>query len=260
MSNYLDIESTTNPRVKSWAALAKRSERDGTGMFLIEGVRESLRAMDLVEIVEIIVCPEYIPDGVFLPSSTMVSRRVFDKISRRRHPDGVALVARRPDHRLATFSPPAPALVLVGDAIEKPGNIGAIVRTCDSFGAAFMASSLKTDLENPNVVRSAQGSLFSPPIATVDRHEAIAWCTVNTQVVIAHPDDGGATLWDVDLIPPTSIVIGAEHEGVDPAWLEAGHHVSIPVSGSADSLNASVTAAVFLAEAVRQRTQRPTST
>jgi TrmH family RNA methyltransferase len=253
MNDYLDLESTTNPRVKAWAALAKRSERDRTGTFLIEGARESLRARDVIDVVEVIVCPEYVPDDVFLPTATTVSTRVFDKISRRQHPDGVALIARKPDHRLTVFSPPDPALVLVGDAIEKPGNIGAMVRTCDSFGAGFVGSSLKTDMENPNVVRSAQGSLFSSPIATADRDEAIAWCVENTTVIVAHPEEGGRSLWDVNLTAPTSIVIGAEHEGVHPAWLEAGEHVSIPVAGAADSLNASVTAAVFLAEALRQR-------
>jgi len=260
MTDYLDLESTTNPRVKAWAALAKRSERDHTGTFLIEGARESLRAKDLLDVVEVIVCPEYVSDDVFLPTATMVSQRVFDKISRRQHPDGVALIARRPDHRIASFSPQDPALVLVADGIEKPGNIGAILRTCDSFGAAFIGSSLKTDLENPNVVRAAQGSLFSPPVATADRPEAIAWCTANTKAIVAHPEEGGKTLWDVDMTQPMSIVIGAEHEGVHQSWLEAGEHVSLPVAGTADSLNASVSAAVFLAEAVRQRSQPSTST
>jgi TrmH family RNA methyltransferase len=255
MTEYLDLESTTNPRVKAWANLAKRSERHRTGMFLIEGARESLRAKDLLDVVEVIVCPEYVSDDVFLPTATTVSQRVFDKISRRQHPDGVAVIARRPDHRLESFSPSDPALVLVADAVEKPGNIGAILRTCDSFGASFIGSSLKTDMENPNVIRAAQGSLFSPPIAVADRTEAIAWSTMNTHVIVAHPDEGGRSLWDVDLTRPTSIIIGAEHEGVDPAWLAAGEHVSLPITGAADSLNASVTAAVFLAEALRQRSQ-----
>jgi TrmH family RNA methyltransferase len=224
-------------------------------LFLVEGEREALRARDLLDVVEVIICPDYAPDDVVIPSATMVSARVFDKISRRQNPDGIALVARKPDRRLATFTPPEPALVLVGDAIEKPGNIGAMVRTCDSFGAGFLGSSLKTDLENPNVVRAAQGSLFSSPIAVTDRDEAVAWSIANTQVIVAHPEEGGTSLWDVDLTVPTSIVIGAEHEGVHSAWLEVGEHVSLPVVGAADSLNASVTAAVFLAEALRQRSQ-----
>jgi len=260
MNDYLDIESTTNARVKAWAALGKRSERERTGTFLIEGERESLRARDLLDVVEVIVCPDYVSDDVVIPSATMVSARVFDKISRRQHPDGIALIARKPNHRLDSFNAQDPALVLVADAIEKPGNIGAMLRTCDSFGASFIGSSLKTDMENPNVIRAAQGSLFSSPIATGDRPEAITWCTEHTHVIVAHPDEGGKSLWDADLTVPTSIVIGAEHEGVHSSWLTAGEHVSLPIDGSADSLNASVTAAVFLAEALRQRSQPSTST
>ena len=253
MTNHLDLESTTNRRVRAWAALAKRSERERTGTFLVEGARESMRAKDLLDIVEVIVCPEYISDDTYLPAATTVSKRVFDKISRRQHPDGVAIIVRKPDHRLESFYPPDPILVLVADAIEKPGNIGAMLRTCDSFGASFIGSSLGTDVENPNVVRAAQGSLFSPPIATADRTGAISWCSANSQVVIAHPGSGGTSLWDVDFTKPTSIVIGAEHEGVHGSWLDAGQHASVPVQGVADSLNASVTSAVFLAEATRQR-------
>jgi TrmH family RNA methyltransferase len=210
MYDDLDLESIANPRVQAWANLSKRSERDRTHLFLIEGARESLRAMDFVDVVEVIVCPAYTSDDIDLPTATTVSERVFDKISRRQHPDGVALIARKPDHGLTRFDPASPALVLVGDAIEKPGNIGAILRTCDSFGAAFIGSSLRTDMGNPNVVRAAQGSLFSPPIAVADRSEAIAWSVANTQVIVAHPDEGGRSLWDVDLTLPTSIVIGAE--------------------------------------------------
>ncbi len=252
MSDPYDIESPANPRVRSWLSLSKRSGRDRTGTFIIEGVREVARALDLIDAVEVIVCPPYAPSDVDLPGAVTVSRRVFDKLSNRQHPDGVALIARQPDHRLSSFSPPDPALVLVGDGIEKPGNIGAILRTCDAFGAAFLGASLGTDLTNPNVVRSAQGSLFSSPIATADRGAAIDWCVANTSVVVAHPYEGGAGLWSLDLTPPTSIVIGAEHEGVHGDWLAVGAPAFVPMRGAADSLNASVTAGIFLAEAVRQ--------
>ncbi len=254
MADHLDIDSPANPRVKAWSALGKRSERERTRQFLIEGARETRRAMERLDVVEVIVCPDYASDAAF-PKATMVSRRVFDKLSRRQHPDGVAAIARTPHRSLDTFSPRRPALVLVADGIEKPGNIGAMIRTCDAFGASFVGSSLATDLENPNVIRATQGSLFSPPIATADRHESIIWSQANTRIVVAHPNEGGASLWDVDLTKPTSIVIGAEHQGVHPSWLETGRHVSLPMQGAADSLNASVTAAVFLAEAVRQRTK-----
>ncbi len=253
MTERCDIESPSNPRVRSWLSLAKRSERDRTGLFIVEGTREVTRGLDLLDVVETIVCPAYAPSDFTHQSAVTVSQRVFDKLSNRQHPDGVAVIARSPDHQLSRFRPAEPALVLVGDGLEKPGNIGAVLRTCDVFGAAFLGASLGTDLTNPHVVRSAQGSLFSPPIAVAERDAAIDWCSTHTEVVIAHPDQRGTALWSIDLTKPTSIVIGAEHAGVHKAWLLAGTPTFVPMQGVADSLNASVTAGIFLAEATRQQ-------
>ncbi len=252
MTERYDIESTANDRARAWFALARRSERDRTGTFVVEGRREVERALRLLDVVEVVLCPDHADPGTF-PGATLVSERVFDKLSNRRHPDGVACIARTPDHRIDGFAPPEPALVLVADGIEKPGNIGAMLRTCDALGAAFVGSDLGTDLVNPNVVRSAQGSLFAPPIAVATRREAIAWCERHTTIVVAHPDPAAAPVWDRDLTVPTSIVVGAEDRGVHPAWLDVGTPAVVPMRGTADSLNASVTAAIFLAEATRQR-------
>ncbi|MDK1018032.1 MAG: RNA methyltransferase [Actinomycetota bacterium] len=249
----LDVESTTNPRVKSWGALGERRTRDLTRTFLIEGRRETERALNHLIIEEVIWCPNYgnTPDVQGRPVTT-VSQRVFDKVSRRQNPDGVAAVARTPDLSLMSFAPAPPALVLVADGIEKPGNIGAILRTCDALGAAFLGSDLGTDIVNPNVIRAAQGSLYSTPMAVASREDAVKWCTANTTVLVAHMS-GDASLWECNFTQPTSIIIGAEHSGVNGGWLEAGTPTMIPMVGAADSLNASVSAAVFLAEAARQR-------
>lgn len=249
----LDVESTTNPRVKAWVSLAKRSERDRTGTFLIEGLRETERAVQHIGLREVIWCSDYgaAPDtGGGRP--TTVSIRVFDKISRRQNPDGVAAVARTPTMSLASFEPVEPNLVLVADGIEKPGNIGAMLRSCDAFGAGFVGSSLGTDVVNPNVIRAAQGSLYTTPLASVKRADAIEWCTEHTRIVVAHPN-GATSLWAQDLSGPTAIVIGSEHAGVGAEWLEVGEPTVVPMAGVADSLNASVSAGVFLAEAARQR-------
>ena len=247
----VEISSTTNPRVKGWFALHKRSERDRTHQFLIEGRRESERAIPHVDRLELIWCEDYA--GEAPPrGATSVSVAVFDKISKRQHPDGVAVVAASPDVSFANFRVDDPALVLVADGMEKPGNIGAILRTCDALGAAFVGSSLATDLVNPNVIRSAQGSLFSIPTASVPRTDAIRWCAANTHVVVTRPSEA-VPLWDMDLTGPTSIVIGAESEGVAAEWGTIGKGMAIPMSGSADSMNASVSAAIVLAEAQRQR-------
>ncbi|MFV1999204.1 MAG: TrmH family RNA methyltransferase [Acidimicrobiia bacterium] len=253
MEHPVDIESPANPRVKSWLALSKRSERDRTERFVIEGHREATRAGNLLTILETVICPEYAGGSPDLPKVVTVNTRVFDKLSHRQRPDGVLVIAQQPNVALANFAPPDPALILVADGIEKPGNIGAILRSCDAMGAGFIGASLGTDITNPNVVRSAQGSLFSTPIAVTNREAAMEWCTEHTSIIVAHTSTTAASLWDLDLTSPTSIVIGSEHEGVDATWLDVGIAAMVPMQGAADSLNASVAAGIFTAEATRQR-------
>lgn len=243
------IDSPKNPRVRAWHALRRRSERDRTGTFLIEGRREVERAMSHLEVIELIVTGDTADLG--WPSLTVVSDRVFSRITGRQHPDGYAAVVRTPNLTLAGFTV-RDDLVLIGDGIEKPGNIGAMLRSADAFGAAFIGSSLGTDIVNPNVVRASQGSLFAGRVAVAERAEAIAWSERTTEVIVAVPGDG-RPLWEVDLRGPTSVVVGSEHIGVDRQWMDRGPLVTIPTQGMADSLNASVAAAVFLAEATRQR-------
>ena len=244
-----DIDSPSNPRIKAWRALRDRSERERTGWFLVEGERETLRAIGHLRPVEIIVREDR--SDLDLPDAVRVSERAFARISARQHPDGVAAIVETPSLDLDDL-PDDGRVALVADGVEKPGNVGAMVRTADAFGASFIGASLATDLVNPNVVRSAQGSLFACRLAAAPRSEVIPWCMRHGPIVVASPD-ADRSLWDMDLSGPVSIVVGSEHLGVDPAWLEVGSAATIPTSGTADSLNASVAAAIFLAEASRQR-------
>jgi RNA methyltransferase, TrmH family len=243
------IDSPKNPRAKAWQALRRRSERDRTGTFLIEGRREVERALSHLDVLELIVTSDAV--DLDWPAPTVVSDRVFRQMTSRQHPDGYAAVVRTPQATLTGFTA-RDGLVLIGDGIEKPGNIGAMLRSADAFGAAFIGSSLGTDIVNPNIVRASQGSLFAGQVAVAQRPDAIAWSERNTDVIIAMPDEG-QPLWEVDLRGSISIVVGSEHDGVDRQWMEHGQAVTIPTHGTADSLNASVAAAVFLAEATRQR-------
>ena len=244
-----EITSTANPRVKAWRALRDRSERDRTRTFVVEGLRETVRAAATLSVEATILTPERA--DLDLPAPIVVSHAVFEALSVRRKPDGVAAIVRTPDHSLERF-PSDADLVLVADGVQKPGNIGAMLRTADAMGAGFIGASLATDLVNPNVVRSAQGSLFTTPIAIGARADVIAWCAGRFAVVVATPD-ATELLWDVDMAGPTAIVVGSEHDGVDAAWLPAGRAARIPTTGVADSLNVSVAGALFLVEARRQR-------
>jgi TrmH family RNA methyltransferase len=245
-----DITSRRNPRVKEWQALRKRSARKRTHHFLVEGERETLRAAEHVTIVETIVRVDRAP--IDLPHVVTVTDEVFAAVSARQRPDGIAAVCVVPDHGIDGFEPAVPMLVLVVDGVEKPGNIGAMIRSADAFGAAVLASSPGTDLVNPNVVRSAQGSLFAVPMALATREEAIAWCAEHTEVIVGVPG-APVSIWDTDLSGNVSIVVGSEHDGVHPDWYDVGAGATIPMRGRADSLNASVSAAVMLAECARQR-------
>ena len=246
----LHIDSPQNPKVKAWRALRSRSARDSTETFLVEGERETLRGLAHLDLVTAIVREDRV--DIDLPNTVTVSGRAFDRLSSRQNPDGVAAVFRTPPHDLDHVELADTTVTLIADGVEKPGNIGAMIRTADAFGASFIGSSLGTDLYNPHVVRSAQGSLFAVPTASAPREAVMAWAQSHASVVFTTPR-ADRSLWDMDFCAPTAIVIGSEHAGVDASWLAHGIGCRIPTTGGADSLNASAAAAVFLAEVTRQR-------
>jgi len=253
------ITSPANPLVKAAAALHRRSEREQTGLFLIEGEAEVTQALGAGLTLERIL----IEQGADLPVSTLtmwekevtithLSSSAFAKIAYGR--DGVAAVAVRPAFDLEALSVDDPALVLVVEAIEKPGNLGAMIRTADAAGAAILVADPVTDLTNPNVVRASLGSLFSARIAQDTSGGCLVWLAHRGIAVVAATVDEGVPPWQPDLTKPVAITVGAEHSGLSSSFLrEPGHRVRIPMKGTVDSLNASTAAAVLLYEAVRQR-------
>jgi TrmH family RNA methyltransferase len=255
----VDIESPSNRRIVEIARLKKRRHRDSTGRFLIEGTRETERAAGAgVPIEEVFLCSGYAPKATtslaeriagFGVRLTTTSTIAFDKLTMRQNPDGIIAVAPTWTTSVESIDRD---LVLVAEAIEKPGNLGAMFRTADATGAGLLIADATVDPFNPNVVRASQGALFSVPFAVTDTATAISWTREHGTVFIATPD---ATIdyWDAELAGPLSIAIGSEHAGVSVAWRDAGTPVRIPMAGDADSLNASVSAAVLLYEAVRQR-------
>ncbi len=180
--------------------------------------------------------------------TTTTSAPAFDKLSHRRSPDGIVAITEtwEPDLHNLTLD-----LILIAEAIEKPGNLGAMLRTADAAGAGLVVADPNVDPFNPNVVRASQGALFSTPFAIAETPTAIAWARDRGNLMVATPD-ADTTYWDADMTGRVAIVIGSEHSGVGQDWLEAGTPIRIPMAGGADSLNASVSAGVALFEAVRQ--------
>jgi TrmH family RNA methyltransferase len=229
-------------------------------MFLIEGTRETGRAMSSgATISEAFLCRAYADTETQMLAEALVevgirvtttSTRAFDKLSARQHPDGMVAVAPTWSSSIETITRD---LTLAAESIEKPGNLGAMFRTADAAGAGLLIVDPNVDPFNPSVVRASQGALFSVPFAVVDVDTAIVWVHRRGSLFVASPHSA-VELWDADLTGVTTIVIGSEHSGVSPAWHgAAGIPVRIPMAGRADSLNASVAAAIMLFEAVRQR-------
>jgi TrmH family RNA methyltransferase len=263
------ITSVTNDRVKRAVALRDKRERDRTGLMLIEGVREIERAMRAgVGLVRVYVCPAVIErdeERALLAAlgregarTVEVAARVFEKIAYRGGSGGFLAVARQPAVSFSDLPAAGEALFLVVESVEKPGNLGAIVRSADGAGAAgVIACGEGTDFYNPNAVRASLGTVFTVPCVRAEAFEALRWLSETGVGIVTATPAGEASYTDVDLTGRRAVAVGAEDAGVSAAWLHAAERrVNIPMKGVADSLNVSATAAILLYEALRQREAR----
>ena len=265
------IESPANQRIKDAARLRERRERDATGLTLLDGGREALRALEAGAIVETaFVCPALIATteakrvaeklgqdvGPFGASIDVVEvgERAFEKLAYGDRSDGVVLVVRAPRSLLANLELPPDPLVVVTEDVEKPGNVGAILRSADAVGASAVIAAGGTDLFNPNVIRASVGTVFSMPVAAAPAGEVAAWLRERGLRVIATRVDADLLHVDADLTGAVALVLGSEAGGLSEAWRSPDvEAVRLPMAGVADSLNVSVAAAVLLYEAWRQR-------
>lgn len=261
------ITSLANPRVKAAVRLRDRRERQATGLTIVDGAREILRALDAgVEIETAFVAPELIrsPEASAVAgrlkdrSTTLaVSPAVLEKVAFGDRSDGIVVVARLGGRTLGDIVLPSDPLVVVLEAVEKPGNVGAVLRSADAAGAsAVIAADPLTDLDNPNAIRASVGTIFTVPVAAAESRATLEWLVDHRIRPIAALVDALLPWTEVDLTGPVAIVLGSESRGLSETWRESRvTGVSIPMAGIADSLNVSTTAAVLLFEAVRQRTK-----
>jgi TrmH family RNA methyltransferase len=258
------ITSLSNPRIKAAAALKERKERERTGLFLIEGWREIERALAAgIVMLEAYCAPNLNPDEVRVAARLRLKERsgVFElsqpllkKLSSRENPAGLVVVALVPTPSLAAFQPPSTALVLVSVGLEKPGNLGALLRSADAAGANAVLVSGGVDLYSPQVIHNSTGVVFLLPTFSVSEQAVLDWLRVHQIPMLATTPQADKTYWEVDMRGPVAIVLGPEDQGLNSQWLsQAEYKVRIPMQGHADSLNVSVTAALMLYEAMRQR-------
>lgn len=265
----MSIASTHNEHVKAATALRNRRDRERTGLTLVDGGRECLRALEAgVDVVEAFVCRQAIrtPDAAAAVDRLRGSgARVFDvtdhvlaKVAFGDRSDGVVVVARVPSTSLEHLAPPPNALIAIVEALEKPGNLGAILRSADGAGIdAVIAADPLTDLFNPNAIRASVGTIFSVPIAQGPTSSVVPWLASRGIRAVVAVVDAPGSYTDVDLTVPTALVLGSEAAGLSATWRAADAvPVRLPMLGTADSLNVSVAAAVLFYEARRQRDAR----
>ena len=260
------VTSPANPKVKRLVRLRNRRNRDAEGVFLIEGFRELSRAADTgTRIDELYVCEDLflgtnepaLVDRIASAGSRchFLAPTPFRKVAYRDRPEGLLAVAPQFDTRLSELDLPQDALLMVAEAIEKPGNLGTMMRTADAAGAAaVVVADPTTDPYNPNVVRASLGSLFTVPLGVAPAVEVMGWLAAEGIRPVVTTPAARIDYWDAHYAGMVAVVVGSEQYGLSEAWLDGRYQaVRIPMAGSADSLNASTAAGIVLFEAVRQR-------
>lgn len=255
------ITSARNERIRQVLELQEKSRtRRALGLFVVEGRRELEHCLEAgYELDSVFWCPEILPE---LPQELIgdvpvseLTAELYGKIAYRGGTEGlVARVKARP-HTLEDLTLKDNPLIVVLESMEKPGNLGAVFRSADAAGAdAVIICDPLTDLYNPNLIRSSIGGVFTVQSAVCDSASAISWLKARGMKILTAQLQDSSWYYDVDMKGGTAIVIGTEATGLTEQWREAADaHIRIPMLGALDSLNASVSAAILLFEAVRQR-------
>jgi TrmH family RNA methyltransferase len=260
------LTSPSNPRIKAAIRLRDRREREATGHTIVDGARELRRALDAgVAVIEAFVCEPLLagPDARVVldrlhdgaASVHLTSEAAFERLAFGDRHEGLVAVIASPPTDLSDLVVPSDGLVVVIENVEKPGNVGAVLRTADGAGAdAVIAASPRTDLANPNVIRASAGTSFTVPLAAAPGDEVLAWLRARGMRIVAARVEASRPYTAVDLTGPVALVLGTEDRGLAPVWSGPDvESVHLPMRGVADSLNVSVAAAVLLYEARRQR-------
>jgi len=261
----VEITSPGNPRIKQLVALRRRRVRDAAGVTLVEGYEELELALAAgIKPRQIFLSPEIIDRGQLRLADLaaergaevfQVSTAAFRKVAYRESPDGWLAVVPAVGGDLAGLELGGNPLVVICQGVEKPGNLGAILRTADAAGvAAVIATDPVTDWGNPNVIRASKGTVFSVPVAASRSERVLGWLADNSIRLVATTPGAELLVTEGDFSGPTAIAVGSEKYGLPDEWLSrADVLVRIPMFGRADSLNVATAAAIVCYEAVRQR-------
>ena len=262
----MEISSIHNPKVKQVVVLQqKSSERRKSGLFVVEGRRELMHCLNAGYechslFVKEALAESVIKDDVWLkavPEQSVytVSDDVYSKMAYREGTEGVVAVMKSKNHSLEQLALSDKPLIIVLERVEKPGNLGAVLRTADAAHAdAVIVCDPLTDLYNPNLIRSSIGAVFTVPCVACSSSECIDFLKLHDIQILTAQLQDSKLYYNTDMTVPTAIVMGTESTGLTDLWRNvADAHIRIPMLGALDSLNVSVSTAILLFEAVRQR-------
>jgi len=258
----MDITSLQNPKVKYIVKLREdKRQRQKDGVVLVEGCDELTLALGSgLKPQSLLTAPELASRSIDIPSAEVmtVTRTVFEKISYRDNPDGWLGIFPIPKTSLEDLKLSETPFVIVAESVEKPGNLGAILRTADAAKVdAVLVCDPRVDLWNPNVVRASRGAVFTVPTVEVESSKALAWLRSKKMRVLAATPSAEVLYTDIDLKEPVAITVGTEDEGLTDFWMQnADLKVQIPMMGKVNSLNVSIATALITYEAVRQRSKK----
>lgn len=274
------LTSASNPKIKKLIALQqKSSERRESGLFVVEGRREIEHCVNAGYVVDsVFYCPELAgvsslqslmseafdeaaasisqkPHSDCKPRIFEVSKEIYEKIAYRESTEGVIAEVRTRDLKLEDLQLGQNPLIMVLESVEKPGNLGAVLRSADASGVtAVLVCDPKTDLYNPNLIRASIGAIFTVPCVACSSEGAIKFLKDNNIQILTAQLQDSSLYYDCDMKRGTAIVMGTEATGLTAIWRKAADaHIRIPMLGRLDSLNVSVSAAILLYESVRQR-------
>ena len=258
------ITSAQNPKIKDLLALQEKSkERRNKGLFVVEGRRELLHCVEAgYEPYAVFYCPDIISNADFDAvvencdcNYYEIPQHLYDKVAYRGGTEGVIAELHCKEMNLESLKLKENPLVVILESVEKPGNLGAVLRSADASGVdAVIVCDPLTDMYNPNLIRSSIGAIFTVPVATATSEDTIKWLKDNNIKIYTAQLQDSEWYYDTDMKGATAIVMGTEATGLTTAWRKAADaHIKIPMLGKLDSLNVSVSAAILMFEAVRQR-------
>lgn len=268
------ITSAQNPKIKTLLELQEKSKaRRREGLFVVEGARELLHCLSTgYKPYALFICTDILSDEALMEVDQAIAagghtcgcfsipRHIYEKVAYRGSTEGIIAELKCKTHSLEDLLIKENPLVVVLESVEKPGNLGAILRSADASGVdAVIVCDPLTDLYNPNLIRSSIGGIFTVPTAAATSEETIKWLKDRGIKIYTAQLQDSEWYYDTDMTKGTAIVMGTEATGLTDIWRKAADaHIKIPMLGKLDSLNVSVSAAILMYEAVRQRNSSET--